>query len=748
MNITDRSPDIGLFRVLALGGALLVIGSFVGVVHDIVDVISDPTALQFVVVLTFVGSTIAARYLTVRKAIIVAFVLLSGGLGWYLMGLSGASLWPWPHIRYTLALMTGNSILGIVNLEAWVMAVTPAPIFLTWYLAVRRCHVAGAIVGGATMLFFVLTGDAGADLTLLGVVGVVSLVGAGELDRLDAPISEADVVATVVAVAIVVSATITIVPAGAVFAFSPDSGLSGSAAGGSGGGSSADTLEGSLISTSEELSIQGSLDLTSKLRYAVRSDEETYWRVGAYDLYTGDGWVRRGETGPVDRRLGSPPGRSRTVEQTYRAITKIGTMPAVWRPSDIAGPAADLARGTRLGGLRPSQMLAANDTYRVTSEMPIAAGADLREAGTAYPDSIASQYLQLPDSTPDRIGERTQRLTSNADNPYDTARVIERWLETNREYSLDVSKPSGSIADSFLFEMERGYCTYYATTMTTMLRTQGIPARFVVGYTSGQRVAEDEWVVRGHNSHAWVEVYFPEVGWIRFDPTPAGPRESTAQQDLDAAREANESNVDTNRSQGGEWTPTPTETETQSGDSQQQTFDESDISIPEYYAPDEVELNGSNVSSGTVTEFARPGNAPGFGTANDSQDREDDSGLPIPSIEQFTLGALAMLGFAGVARRTGLTRRTYRAVWLRWQPREDPATDIERAFERLEWLLERRHRNRQPGETVRDYFEAVDADERAWRVATIRERSRYAGSVDREAADEAIELVDELVGES
>ncbi|WEL22068.1 transglutaminase domain-containing protein [Halorhabdus sp. BNX81] len=743
--ITGRVRDITPVRLLALGGALLVIGSFVGVVHDVVDVISDPGLLQLVVAVTFVGSTIAARYLTVRKAVVLAVVLLAGSLQWYLLGLSGATLWPWPHIQYTIALLAGNSVLGIVNLEAWVIAVTPAPIFLAWYLAVRRHYAPSAAIGGTTLLFFVLTGDAGADLTLLGVVGVVTLVGAGELDRLGASIGETDIVATVVAIAIVASVTISIVPAGAAFSFSPDSGLSDSAAVSSSAAPSDGTLEGSLLSASEELSIQGSLELTSELRYAVTSNKGSYWRVAAYDLYTGDGWVRRGGTGSTDQRLGSPPDRSRTVEQTYRAITEIGTMPAVWRPSEISGPAAENARATRLGGLQPIQPLAANDSYRVTSEVPIATASELRDAGEAYPASVKNQYLQLPDSTPDRVAERTEQLTGNADNPYDTARVIEQWLESNREYSLNVSKPSGTTADSFLFEMDQGYCTYYATTMATMLRTQDIPARFVVGYTSGQRVGEDEWLVRGHNSHAWVEVYFPDVGWIRFDPTPAGPRDSTTQQDLESARAANESNVDTNRSQGGEWTPTPTETETEAPetDDQQTVLEEREPSVPEYYGPD-AELNGSEFPGGQFNATATDRTD----TANESEGRRDNEGGLVPGLEQLTLAALAMFGFAGVARRSGLTDRAYRAVWLRWQPREEPATDVERAFDRLVYLLERRHRKRHPGETVRHYLDAVDADERARRVATIRERARYADTVDRDAADEAVELVDELVGDT
>src|SRR5699024_2515854 len=162
----------------------------------------------------------------------------------------------------------------------------------------------------------------------------------------------------------------------------------------------------------------------------------------------------------------------------------------------------DDARVTSLAGLQPDGTLANGTSYTVTSQRPNWTADELRSAGEDYPDGIRSRYTQLPESTPERVANRTDRLTSNADTPYDTARTIERWLEGSKNYSLDVDRPDGSIADSYLFEMNAGYCTYYATTMATMLRTQDIPARFVTGYTPGQRVARDEWVVRGLDSHA------------------------------------------------------------------------------------------------------------------------------------------------------------------------------------------------------------------------------------------------------
>ncbi|MFB6188304.1 MAG: transglutaminase domain-containing protein, partial [Halapricum sp.] len=293
---------------------------------------------------------------------------------------------------------------------------------------------------------------------------------------------------------------------------------------------------------------------------------------------------------------------------------------------------------------------------------------------------------------------------------------------------LSVNKPSGNVADAFLFEMNKGYCTYFATTMTVMLRTQGIPARMVVGYTPGERVSENKWVVRGYNSHAWVEAYFPDVGWVRFDPTPAASRQQAEQSRLQQARNDNESNVDTANSLNSTYTPP--------------TFDGQNGGGPSSISPGDSE--NRTATNGTIST---PTVGPDGSETQQSSGNAPGGGPKLPSRETLLLGAIAAFGLVASVRRTGASGRLYRAVWVRWQPRIDPETDVERAYERLEYLLEREYRPRRDGETPRQFLAAIDADERAREVAMIRERARYAGDVDEAAADRAVELVDTLVGE-
>jgi hypothetical protein len=264
--------------------------------------------------------------------------------------------------------------------------------------------------------------------------------------------------------------------------------------------------------------------------------------------------------------------------------------------------------------------------------------------------------------------------------------------------------------------------------MVTMLRTQGIPARFVVGYTSGQQVDQERWVVRGLNSHAWVEVYLPDQGWIQFDPTPSGPREDAEQSRLDEARSVSEPNVDTGETNNGsEFSPTPTPT-----------------------PPPLTEQNESDNATDTTeatTDASGPGVTP---TRPGSNPDADDGGVELPELpsrEEAALGFVALLGVAAGARQSGLVDHVRRELWLRYQRREDPEADVEVAFQRAMYVLGTQTRQREAGETVRTYLESVEADERIRRLAALRERARYAGEVDDAVAEEAVELADAVVSE-
>ena len=137
---------------------------------------------------------------------------------------------------------------------------------------------------------------------------------------------------------------------------------------------------------------------------------------------------------------------------------------------------------------------------------------------------VLQAYLQLPEVDP-RVVDLTNQLTAGHDNVFDKARVVQNYLRSQFGYTLDLPavREEDPIA-SFLFDRREGHCEYFASSMAIMLRTQGIPTRIVNGFLTGEyNSISGNFIVRASDAHTWVEVFFPGVGWVEFDPTPPDP---------------------------------------------------------------------------------------------------------------------------------------------------------------------------------------------------------------------------------
>ena len=706
--------------VLAFAGLTALTGAYASVLWRVTDVVGGSTEFVVVVVAALALAALVGRYVGVRVALGVTSGLLVLGLLAYLFALPQSQvelLTPDRMLDDTVALLTGLSVLRLVGAGVWAVAVVPGPVFLSWYLAVRRRYVSAAVAGGTALALVVLTGDADAVTTVVGVLGATTMIAASTFERHGSGLAQADVLTALLAAMIVVSATFSVVPGAAGSPLLPDRG--------------APTVEGSLVDARDNVDIVGSIRLSPEVRFTVESPRAEYWQTAAYDRYTGSGWVRTGNARPYDDRLRGPPGPARELEQTVTAEGPISILPAAWRPVDVSGPVASDTVVTPQGGIRPETTLQPGENYTVTSRVPNATAERLRAAGTDYPDRVRASYLQLPDSTTDRVRERAATVAADAETPYDKAVAVESYLEANKEYSLSVRRPSGDVADSFLFEMDAGYCTYYATTMVVMLRSQGVPARFVTGYTAGEDLGNGTHVVRGLNSHAWVEVYFPDTGWVRFDPTPSGPRQTAENARVAEAQQRGTANVDYGAPNG--TTPIQAEGAVTTGS----TADGSPST------PGGITTTGPT----NATPSSVGGPAPGVPTAAS----EDGSG-PIPALPTRRTLAVALVGLVGIvagARRSALVDRMVRLGSVQFQRRRDPESDVRRAYDRLETILEREHRARRPGETPRAYIEALPTDEaesaERRRVVELYERARYADGVTETDADAAVSTVNRLV---
>jgi protein-glutamine gamma-glutamyltransferase len=139
---------------------------------------------------------------------------------------------------------------------------------------------------------------------------------------------------------------------------------------------------------------------------------------------------------------------------------------------------------------------------------------------------------------------------------YDAVKRIERHLRRNYTYSERPPTRKYPL-ESFLFQDRIGYCQQFSGAMALMLRMVGIPARPVSGFSPGSLNRDSgEYRVRDLDAHSWVEVYFSDIGWVTFDPTPAAAPADRAGAASDPAadprRDAGSVNSDSSASAGGD----------------------------------------------------------------------------------------------------------------------------------------------------------------------------------------------------
>ncbi len=250
-----------------------------------------------------------------------------------------------------------------------------------------------------------------------------------------------------------------------------------------------------------------------------------YWRSLTYDHYSGWGWssddlqVLRYDRGALATE--EVYSHTRVLRQEVQYVSYKGGL------IHVDGMLLAVNQPYRVAWRPPADMFAATlekpQTYRADSLVSLATAEALRQAGTVYPAWVQTRYLQLPDELPNRVRTLAHRLTATAPTPYDRALAIERYLR-RYPYTLDVPHPppGRDIADYFLFDLQKGYCDYYATAMVVLARAAGLPARLAVGYASGTYDPPNaRYIVTEADAHAWPEIYFPAYGWIRFEPTAA-----------------------------------------------------------------------------------------------------------------------------------------------------------------------------------------------------------------------------------
>jgi protein-glutamine gamma-glutamyltransferase len=309
--------------------------------------------------------------------------------------------------------------------------------------------------------------------------------------------------------------------------------------------------------------------------FTVKGPEEaTYWRASTLNLFSDDHWFEHllwitridggsrvtlapGALIPArvsQRRNWAEPNASAgpgvaLVEQEVEVGAFVDDR-IVAAGTPLAVDARRLGTVFQLSGnvLRARDPLREGTTYRIWSYVPDPSPAQLAAAPGRYPFA-ASRYLEIDgrEFPAFGVGGRKQvvegffadpsyaafrryrplydvaeRVTRGADTPYETVLALESWFRQRGGFRYDESPPrvKRSPLVAFVTRTKAGYCQHFAGSMAAMLRMLGVPARVAVGFASGQKRADNTWIVTDHEAHAWVEVWFPRHGWIPFDPTP------------------------------------------------------------------------------------------------------------------------------------------------------------------------------------------------------------------------------------
>jgi len=289
------------------------------------------------------------------------------------------------------------------------------------------------------------------------------------------------------------------------------------------------TLRG--LSFGRTLAPHGSFDLGDTAVLQVSGPRDLYLRATTADRYTGQAITgsEASSTG-VDAGADLLPSEYLPAERSeIRAtVTVLASRSAVAfapeAPVHLSVPTHLDARGTPedVAAIRLDTPLLRDETYDAVSLVSTASIQQLRAAGEVYPDWVSRRYLQLPRSLPRRVVDAAHEATLGATSSYDKAAAVEQFLRTGFTYSTHVAEvpPDRDWVDFFLFDSREGYCDFFATAMTTMLRTQGVPARVASGFAPGEYdPSTGASLVRENQAHTWVEVYFPQYGWITFEPS-------------------------------------------------------------------------------------------------------------------------------------------------------------------------------------------------------------------------------------
>ena len=308
--------------------------------------------------------------------------------------------------------------------------------------------------------------------------------------------------------------------------------------GGGGGGSGAGEvkIENPMTDLRRDLVLGPDLDL---ITVTTDDPDPSYLRISALDEFDGDAWQpSRRDLPPsqdVDGALPAPTGLGPDVATSLHQyeLSATDALDSKWLPLPFPLAAAE-APGDWRYDVRTLDVTTTDtdlDTagleYTATAVRPEPTARDLLEAG-APPLTVSRDNVDLPfGEVPGWLLDLVDEVTAGAETDFEKAVALQRWFRDpdNFTYSTDRGTGNGvEDLEAFLTpgpDGRVGYCEQFASAMAVMARVADIPSRVAVGFLRPDPVLPGSWVFSVRDQHAWPELYFSGVGWVRFEPTPA-----------------------------------------------------------------------------------------------------------------------------------------------------------------------------------------------------------------------------------
>lgn len=283
--------------------------------------------------------------------------------------------------------------------------------------------------------------------------------------------------------------------------------------------------------------LKGQLELPERrtvLTYANNDDQPRYLRIYALDTFDGQQFgmtqpkgapQNRTDNGPLPEPpgLGPQPKITNVVTniQISDEIARLQFLPLPYPPREIRVD-GDWRADVDTLMVFSTREEAAGIEYDVSTSEPDPS-ADLLDSLDGIRPEVDERFLTLPDDLPPEIAELAQEVTAGSRTDYDRALKLQEFFTGTGgfTYNLRTQGHGNTALRDFLLRDRTGYCEQFAASMAVLARLVGIPSRVAIGYTGGMKLGE-RWQVGTNDSHSWPELYFEGVGWLPFEPTPAG----------------------------------------------------------------------------------------------------------------------------------------------------------------------------------------------------------------------------------